>query len=59
MKDLIEVFRMSEISIGARIRIIEKLGRSINREHGANVTDELVDELVDQLMKLKAITGEE
>ena len=46
MNDLITVFRMEEISIGTRIRLIEKLGNAINREHGANVSDDLVDELV-------------
>jgi hypothetical protein len=51
MNDLIAVFKMEEVSIDIRIRILQKLGRAINHEHGANVTDELVDELISILEK--------
>jgi hypothetical protein len=49
MKELIEVFRMSEVSIGVRCRIIIQLGHAINAEHGMNITEPLVYELVKQL----------
>jgi hypothetical protein len=49
MKDLIEVFRMNEISIKARCRIIIELGNAINHEYGTNITEPLVYELVKQL----------
>ena len=49
MKELIEVFRMSEVSINVRCRIIIQLGRAINHEHGMNITEPLVYELVKQL----------
>jgi len=46
MKELIEVFRMNEVSISVRCRIIIKLGHAINAEHGMNITEPLVYELV-------------
>ena len=49
MKELIEVFRMNEVSVAARCRIIIELGKAINFENGANVTEVLVYELVKQL----------
>jgi len=49
MKELIEVFRMNEVSIGVRCRIIIQLGHAINAEHGMNITEPLVYELVKQL----------
>lgn len=49
MKELIEVFRMNEISIAVRCRIIIQLGHAINAEHGMNITGPLVYELVKQL----------
>lgn len=49
MKELIEVFRMNEVSIGVRCRIIIQLGIAINAEHGMNITEPLVYELVKQL----------
>jgi hypothetical protein len=42
---------MNEVSIKTRARIIEKLGRAINFQYGANVTDELVAELLSLLDK--------
>lgn len=49
MKDLIEVFRMSEISVKVRCRIIIELGHAINFQYGTNITEPLVYELVKQL----------
>lgn len=49
MKELIEVFRMNEVSIEARCRIIIQLGHAINAEFGMNLTEPLVYELVKQL----------
>ena len=46
MHELIEVFRMNEVSIATRCKIIIKLGRTINDEHGMNITEPLVYELV-------------
>ena len=49
MKELIEIFRMNEVSIDVRCRIIIQLGRGINAQHGMNITEPLVYELVKQL----------
>jgi hypothetical protein len=49
MKELIEVFRMSELKVETRIKIIMKLGKAINHEHGMNITEPLVYELVKAL----------
>ena len=49
MKEIIEVFRMSEISAKVRARIIIKLGRGINDQMGMNVTEPIVYELVSLL----------
>jgi hypothetical protein len=49
MKELIEVFRMSELKVETRIKIIMKLGKAINNEHGMNITEPLVYELVKAL----------
>lgn len=46
MRELIEVFRMTEISIPVRCKIIIQLGRAINDERGMNITEPLVYELV-------------
>ena len=46
MESLIAVFRMTEVSIETRIRIIKRLGTAINHEYGANFTEALVYELV-------------
>ena len=46
MKDLIEVFRMTEIDSKVRARIIIKLGSAINHEYASNITEPLVFELV-------------
>ena len=46
MESLIEVFRMNEISIQTRIKIIKELGKAINHSMSANCTEPLVYELV-------------
>ena len=46
MHDLIEVFRMSEVSAEVRARIIVKLGIAINHTYASNITEPLVYELV-------------
>lgn len=46
MKELIDVYRMNEISIDARIKIIKKLGEAINHQMCSNITAPLVYELV-------------
>lgn len=49
MKELIDVFRMNEISVETRCKIIVQLGRAINNQHCMNITEPLVYELVKQL----------
>lgn len=46
MNDLITVFRMSEISASARIRVITQLGKTINDERASNISEPIVYELV-------------
>lgn len=46
ISSLIEVFRMTEISVEVRERLIRKLGFAINNEMAMNATEELVVELV-------------
>lgn len=46
MKELIDVFRMNEIDPKTRARIIIKLGKAINYEYAANLTEGIVFELV-------------
>lgn len=45
MESIIQVFRMSELSIETRIKVIKKLGCAINYQFASNCTDELVVEL--------------
>lgn len=49
MKEIIEVFRMEEVSKEARCKIIAELGELINYKYGANLTEVLVYELIYQL----------
>lgn len=49
MKALIDVFRMTEVSEKVRANIIVELGKAINMEYAANITEPLVAELVYQL----------
>lgn len=46
MRELIEVFRMTEIKPETRAKIIIKLGRAINDQFAMNITEPLVYELV-------------
>ncbi len=46
MKELIEVFRMNEISAETRAKIIIRLGNAINHEMATNITEPIVYELV-------------
>ena len=46
MESLIQVFRMTELSIDTRINIIKKLGVAINHQLASNCTEALVWELV-------------
>jgi len=49
MQALIDVFRMSELSVETRVRVIEKIGVAINHEFGANITEDVVKELTEHL----------
>jgi len=49
MQELIDVFRMAEISASTRIDIIGKLGQVINAKYSSNITEPLVEELTKQL----------
>ena len=49
MESIIAVFRMNEVSAKTRARIIIQLGRAINHEYAANLTEGLVWELVSVL----------
>lgn len=49
MKELIEIFRMSEVSAETRCRLLIKMGELINCTFGANVTEPLVYELINIL----------
>lgn len=57
MNALIEVFRMKELSIETRIKIIEKLGVLINEQYSSNITEPIVKELVNAL-HLYQVRGE-
>lgn len=46
MKEILEVFKMSELSVETRCRVIIKLGRALNFEQGSNWTEPIVYELV-------------
>ena len=46
MESIIQIFRMSELSVSTRIKIIMKLGEAINYQFGSYVTEGLVYELV-------------
>ena len=49
MKELIDVFRMNEVSVQTRIKILIRLGHAINFQYGSNATEPLVYELVKAL----------
>ncbi len=46
MDSIIQIFRMNELSVETRIKIIKQLGNAINYQFSANVTEALVYELV-------------
>ena len=46
MESIIQIFRMSELSIETRIKIIKRLGKAINNQLAGNFTEALVYELV-------------
>lgn len=46
MDSIIQVFRMTELSVETRIKIIKRLGQAINYQFASNVTEPLVYELV-------------
>ena len=46
MESIIQIFRMSELTIETRIKIIKKLGTAINNQLAGNFTEALVYELV-------------
>ena len=46
MESLIQVFRMNELSVETRIKILKKLGMAINNQVCMNITNALVYELV-------------
>lgn len=46
MESIIQIFRMSELSVETRIKIMKKLGTAINYQYAANCTEELVIELI-------------
>ena len=46
---LIDIYKMTEVSVEARIRLLHALGEIVNYELGTNATEPLVAELVDLL----------
>jgi len=46
MKELIDVFKMDVLPGNIRARVIIKLGRAIDNEHGMSLTGPIVFELV-------------
>lgn len=46
MESIIQIFRMKELSIETRIKIIKRLGAAVNYQFAANATEPLVYELV-------------
>ena len=46
MESIIQIFRMTELSVATRIKIIKALGDAINNEMGMSITDDLVIELI-------------
>jgi len=46
---MIAVFRMKELSIETRKKVIKKLGHALNHEMAMNWTESIVDELLSAL----------
>ena len=59
METLIQIFRMNEISIATRIKIIKQLGSALNNQLGGNYTEGLVYELVLALDPENEIRGDQ
>jgi len=59
MKELIDVFRMEELSKETRIKLIIKLGQAFNDTYSMNITEPVVYELVKILDPFNAILKDE
>ncbi len=59
MKEIIEVYKMSEIDAKKRASIIIKLGTALNHQFGMNWTEAIVFELVSLLDSKNPILDEE
>lgn len=46
MKEIIDVFRMNEVSKKVRAGIIIKLGKAVNDQHSMNISEPIIYELV-------------
>jgi hypothetical protein len=46
MQAIIDVFKMEEVSVKSRVKIIKELGKTLNYQFSSNVTEALVYELV-------------
>ncbi|MFN8996421.1 MAG: hypothetical protein ACK5X3_22515 [Pseudomonadota bacterium] len=53
MKEIFEVFKMTELSYDTRISVILKLGKALDNQYAMNWTHEIVEELVGILKKSK------
>lgn len=49
MKELLEIFNVEELSLEARIKIINKMINVLNDQVGANIYDEVAHELCNAL----------
>jgi len=59
MKEIIDVFRMNEISAKTRANIIVRLGQVINNKYGMSLTEPLVFELINYLDSTHEILKDE
>ena len=46
MEELMNIFRMTEISVSARIRLLKKVGHLVNYQYSSNVTEPIIIELI-------------
>jgi len=53
MQELIEVFRMKELTVDTRAKILIELGKLINFKYARNITEPLIYELI-KTMDLKS-----
>ena len=49
MKELLDVYKMSEVSVQTRVSLIIKIGKFLNDQYGMNISEPLVYELVELL----------